>query len=101
MIGEVGKKNPKKEMENSSFLLRHKNQKWSKSGKNWASSEIYAKEKLLLKKEKIKMQSYVCIKLNPICIILGCLVIFIILLILSINRKCIFLRLLYRCTNSY
>ena len=32
MRGEVGKKTSKKEMENPSYLLRHRNQKWYRLG---------------------------------------------------------------------
>ena len=40
MRGEVGKQTHKKEMENPSFLSRHRNQKWCKSGTDWDSSEF-------------------------------------------------------------
>ena len=36
---EQWEKKPKKEMENHSFLLRNRNQKWCKSGTDWASSQ--------------------------------------------------------------
>ena len=42
--GEVEKKTTKKEMENPSFLLRHKNQKLCKSSTDWASSDKLVKK---------------------------------------------------------